>query len=75
MRFSVSGGTKEIAGLWFPRGISTQADTMTNIMHVFLKCLRFKGPYAPSTLAFTESKFWMIEEKVTLAGVFAFKAA
>ena len=26
--FSVPGGKEEIAGLWFARGISTQADTM-----------------------------------------------
>ena len=26
--FSVPGGIEEIAGLWFARGISTQADTM-----------------------------------------------
>ena len=42
--FSVPGGTRNIAGLWFARGISTQADTVTRSSHrrcsikrVFLK--------------------------------------
>lgn len=28
VRFSVPGGTEKIAGMWFGRGIITQADTM-----------------------------------------------